>query len=217
MLDDHIAVDMSEHRFDVPIEVMGLAGEDVLEVQAGGGRDVVNVAPTGIQVNGRSVYFGTMETVVIRTGSGNDLAAVTGDMEATVLMDGGDGNDLLIGGHGNDILLGGRGNDIMLGVAGNDLLIGGTGRDMLTGGGGQDILIGGTTAHDDDVDGLLAMMAVWGEEDVDVADRISALQDDLLDSDNLHDDRALDVLFGGAGFDWFPSPFRKDTVFHGRQ
>jgi len=217
MLDDHIAVDMSERRLDVPIEVMGLAGEDVLEVHAGDGRDFVNVAPTEIQVNGRSVYFGTMETVAIRTGSGNDLAVVTGDMEATVLMDGGDGNDMLIGGRGNDILLGGRGNDIMLGVAGNDLLIGGAGRDMLSGGGGQDILIGGTTEHDDDLDKLLAIMAVWGEEDVDVADRISELEADLLASDNLHNDRAFDLLFGGSGFDWFPSPFRKDVIFRGWQ
>ncbi|MEQ8791865.1 MAG: peroxidase family protein [Pirellulaceae bacterium] len=217
MLDDHISVDMSKHRFDVPIEVMGLAGEDVLEVHAGGGRDIVSVAPTEIQVNGRSIFFGTIEALAIRTGNGADLAVVSGDVDATVILDGGNGDDLLIGGRGDDILLGGRGNDIMLGLAGKDVMIGGKGSDLLHGGGGEDLLIGGTTDHDADLDSLLAILAVWGDDGVDVGDRIAELEADLLSDGAVHNDHAHDLLFGGLGFDWFPSPFRKDIVLRGWQ
>jgi Ca2+-binding RTX toxin-like protein len=54
------------------------------------------------------------------------------------------GNDLADGGSGNDIVEGGGGNDIVRGGAGNDTVNGGAGNDNVNGGGGRDRLIGGT-------------------------------------------------------------------------
>jgi hypothetical protein len=213
--DDQITIDLGKKKFDLPIEVMGLAGDDVLEVLGTSGHDVALVGPSEIQLGGRSIFFGTMETLVVRTLGGNDLASVVGDVSATVVLDGGAGNDLLTGGRGNDVLLGGTGNDLLLGLAGDDLLIGGGGADLLHAGPGNDILIGGATQHDNDLAALLAIIAIWGDDSQSTQNKIDFLDDTLLNASNLIDDRAIDLLFGGPGFDWFPSPFRKDLVFRG--
>ncbi|MBR9728197.1 hypothetical protein G3R48_09425, partial [Shewanella intestini] len=46
------------------------------------------------------------------------------------LLDGGQGDDVLVGGQGNDLLIGGDGNDLLIGGLGDDLLIGGAGEDI---------------------------------------------------------------------------------------
>ena len=59
-------------------------------------------------------------------------------------INGGDGNDSISSGNGNDILVGGRGNDVLNGDNGDDVLLGGAGIDHLAGGRGNDTLDGGT-------------------------------------------------------------------------
>src|SRR5205823_1047929 len=75
--------------------------------------------------------------------AGDDVLTVDRRVTATVLADGGAGNDLIVGGGGNNVLLGNAGNDVLVGGSGRDVLIGGDGRDVLVGRGGDDILIGG--------------------------------------------------------------------------
>ncbi len=89
-----------------------------------------------------------LQTLVVDAGDGDDV------------INGGDGADVLRGGAGNDTLLGNRGNDIVLGQDGNDLLIvnNGDGSDFLEGGEGLDTVQvnGSNTAGDDfsiDTDG----------------------------------------------------------------
>ena len=60
---------------------------------------------------------------------------------ASVVLDGGTGNDTLTGGSGSDQLLGGSGADSLVGGAGNDFLSGGVGADRLTGGTGSDSFV----------------------------------------------------------------------------
>lgn len=125
----------------------------------------VNLIPFKIEIT-------TSETVVMQTGGGNDTivtTALAGTGVRSVVMDGGDGNDVLdgsaadvkltvSGGAGNDVLKGGSKDDTLSGGDGNDTLTGGKGTDTLDGGAGndslddgvkdgrQDVLIGGSGA-----------------------------------------------------------------------
>jgi Ca2+-binding RTX toxin-like protein len=62
---------------------------------------------------------------------------------------------LLNGGDGNDVLIGSAGDDLLLGAAGDDVLIGGAGTDTLNGGPGDDVLLEGEIV----TDGLVATKA----------------------------------------------------------
>ncbi|MGE4103706.1 MAG: calcium-binding protein [Pirellulales bacterium] len=95
-------------------------------------------------------------------GAGNDTLIVdpavlglgTWGSYGDAILEGGDGDDILVGGSGNDHLIGGAGNDTLISdpsffglsssySAGNDLLEGGDGDDLLVGGNGNDVLLGG--------------------------------------------------------------------------
>ena len=58
-------------------------------------------------------------------------------------LEGGAGEDALFGGNGNDVLVGGSGGDQLEGGVGDDALFGGIGADQLIAGLGDDILTGG--------------------------------------------------------------------------
>lgn len=105
---------------------------------------------------------------VIHAGAGNDIVDLSSETieYGDVLVDGGDGNDILwtnsgddtvYGGNGNDQIIGGLGDDALYGGAGNDtikgledadLLNGGDGSDKLYGGSGNDTINAGTGEHD---------------------------------------------------------------------
>ncbi|MBC7818986.1 MAG: hypothetical protein IAG10_19020 [Planctomycetaceae bacterium] len=63
-------------------------------------------------------------------------------VKPSLIIQGDDGNDVLIG-SGSNFLIGGDGNDLLLGGSGNDMLSGGDGNDTITGGNGDDTLGGG--------------------------------------------------------------------------
>ena len=85
-------------------------------------------------------------TVIVNGGDGNDLLLVLArsDEVAAVGLDGGPGDDLLTGADSNDTLNGGEGNDRIVGAAGADVLNGGAGNDTLVwnNGDGSDTLNG---------------------------------------------------------------------------
>ena len=72
--------------------------------------------------------------------NGNDTLNASA-RTASVVLDGGTGNDTLTGGSGSDQLLGGAGADSLVGGAGSDFLSGGVGADRLTGGTGSDSFV----------------------------------------------------------------------------
>ena len=80
---------------------------------------------------------GTLEVLIIG-------AVVAGDIDNAVtpfLVDGTDGDDLLVGREDDAALRGFAGNDTLHGGSGNDFLDGGPGEDVLYGGGGDDVFI----------------------------------------------------------------------------
>jgi Ca2+-binding RTX toxin-like protein len=145
---------------------------------------------------------------------GNDTIQVAGGITLPAWLYGGDGNDTLntAGSSGNNVLEGGAGGDTLQAGSGRDLLIGGLGADVLQGGGGDDILIGGTTDYDSNLSALNAVMAEWGRTDADYATRVKHLGGTLsgglngatlLTASTVHDDAAIDTLFGEGDNDWF--------------
>src|SRR5207248_124701 len=98
-----------------------------------------------IRVQCRSWWIEAWATrLIIDLGDGADRLQATGmgPAGASMVADGGPGNDLLIGGSGNDSLSGGNDDDILLGGSGNDQLRGGDGNDRLIGEAGNDRLYG---------------------------------------------------------------------------
>lgn len=94
--------------------VRNLAGIALVRVDAGGGRDLVNLGG-----------YGTRDPVTI-----------------PAQIDGGGGDDAIFGSTAADDLRGGPGLDQVYGAAGNDTVDGGDGVDFLYGGLGDDLIIG---------------------------------------------------------------------------
>ena len=85
----------------------------------------------------------TLNTLTVQGLAGNDVITVEDSALAIteVVINGGDGNDLLTG--ANQII-GGAGNDTLQGGLGNDSLDGGAGDNLFLLSGGDDTLVGGT-------------------------------------------------------------------------
>jgi Ca2+-binding RTX toxin-like protein len=176
----------------------------------------VNGSSVRAVVNGQNLgTFNVSGTVVAYGQAGNDRIEVTGsNFPRTVQFFGGAGNDTLdarSAGPGA-VLVGGEDNDTLLGGSGRDLLFGGLGVDLLRGGSNEDLLIGGITDHDTDRTALTALAAEWRRTDADLATRIAHLNGSQtgglngnywLNAATVHDDGAVDELFGEGGFDWF--------------
>jgi Ca2+-binding RTX toxin-like protein len=102
--------------------------------------------------DGASATVANRDLLTINGLAGDDSLRTVLGMEAItqIVLDGGDGNDLLdadatlIGGAGDDTLLGGAGNDSLDGGAGNDLLDGAAGDDTMIGGDGDDTFLHNT-------------------------------------------------------------------------
>jgi hypothetical protein len=115
----------------------GYRGLKHLQIDAGGGNDVISFDPS-VQIT--SVLIGGPGADSIRGGSGVDSILGKGGKDT---LFGGDGNDTINGGGGFDLLNGNRGDDRMMGGLGDDTLKGKGGADTLSGGAGSDLLIGG--------------------------------------------------------------------------
>jgi hypothetical protein len=187
-----------------------LGNDQIVFSSVGTGGDVAvtvnGVAQGTFHPTGRIIAYGQ---------AGNDDIQVSGSLAHSAWLYGGGGNDRLKGGAGHDVLSGGAGDDLLVGGAGRDLLVGGTGADRIVGNADDDILIAGTTAFDDDVAALCAIMAEWTSER-SYAERTANLRGTtsgglngayVLETEGagatVFDDDAADVLTGSAGQDWF--------------
>lgn len=99
-------------------------------------------ASDSILVKGYFLNNGTSVNSIEEIRFANGVVWTFGQVRSLVLQ-GGDGDDLLNGFSTADTLNGGAGNDTLFGAEGNDLLIGGAGNDVLNGGTGSDTLRGG--------------------------------------------------------------------------
>jgi Ca2+-binding RTX toxin-like protein len=161
-----------------------------------------------------------VERIKILLGDGNDHAHIAGNIDVTVTMDGGAGNDhlnagrgptVLIGGDGDDKLMGGRGDDQIYGGAGNDVILGGGGHDWLNGGSGDDRLFG--SCGDDVILGGDGDDWIFGDGGNDILDGgagndivMGGRGDDEISGGEGHDrlfgGSGNDLLAGGSGDDW---------------
>jgi len=180
-------------------------------------------------------YFSTLEESG-NPGSNDSGAQVIdhSDAEGSVVVSGGDADDILAGSHFRDLVSGGGGDDLIdgkdgadniLGESGNDILYGFSGDDKLYGGDGDDFLAGeddndqlyGEAGHDilsggfgnDIIDGAADNDVVKGDAGKDVLD--GGTGDDNIDGG---DDR--DIAIGGEGKD-IVSGGRGDDVLYGDQ
>jgi Ca2+-binding RTX toxin-like protein len=78
--------------------------------------------------------------VKISGGTGNDF--IVGSDSVINIINGNDGNDMIIGGVNNDVLIGAAGKDLVFGGGGNDSIWGGGAADLVDGGNGNDTLFG---------------------------------------------------------------------------
>ncbi|MEM9483259.1 MAG: hypothetical protein AAGA83_06155 [Cyanobacteria bacterium P01_F01_bin.116] len=109
--------DFTRMGFDILEREMALSSDKELSSNT-------NSTPTGSSSN---------------TQTDTSLSATT----ASFVIEGNDGDNLLLGGQEADHLIGHRGTDSLFGNQGDDLLDGGRGNDVLVGGHGADTLIGG--------------------------------------------------------------------------
>ena len=118
-------------------------------------------------------------------------------LDAGDLIDGRDGNDILLGGAGEDILFGGEGNDLLTGGSGDDLAVGGDGADRLNGGTDDDVLVAGDTNAAtgiwNDPAKLRMFVSAWSTKGF----RFAILREGSTG------DCSQDLLTGGLGADWF--------------
>ena len=136
-----------------------MTGTDLTQVTVGlaGANGAGDAAVDNVIVNGTNaadgvILFGTagtasviglVPTVSVTGAEPTDLLTVMGhdgddaiqgtavDASISLVLDGGDGDDVLLGGAGNDTLLGGNGDDVLIGGDGTDILDGGPGSNFI--------------------------------------------------------------------------------------
>ncbi len=128
---------------------------------------ISQLAPGVIQVDlfGKKKQYNNVTSVHINTGSGNDFVYVDSTVTVPVFIDLGDGDDVAsidAANVNNSITIwGGAGNDNITGGGGAETIYGGDGDDYITGGGGNDTIYGGNGS--DVIEGGTGVDAVYGE------------------------------------------------------
>ena len=119
----------------VLVDLEGVAGSgvsdgqsDLVTVNATAGNDVINVGSINgtVNVTGASApvlifHLDTFDGLTVNGGAGNDkidASALTTSLG--LIVDGGDGDDIVVGSQGSDIANGGSGNDLVIGGRGDD-------------------------------------------------------------------------------------------------
>ncbi len=131
-------------------QINGKEGTDTSEhFEIRNARDGMGVLiPNKLDVSSHTIHEtygdgGILFQINATLGDKRDVLVIAEDVLVGSLIDGGDGDDLLVGGAGQDILIGGAGFDHLIGGAGNDTLVGGKDADTLEGGLGADNIDGG--------------------------------------------------------------------------
>jgi len=108
------------------ITIDGTGGDDVISLSLVNGSLVIDGLASRVVID----HFDfNVDTIRINGLGGDDVieASGVGLGGPHLVLDGGEGADILIGSVGNDTLLGGAGDDVLIGGGGNDVLDGGPG------------------------------------------------------------------------------------------
>ena len=143
-VNDLSGTDVTKIELDLASTIGGSAGDgqaDTIIINGTNGNDTISLS---LDATGRLVVDGLAAQIVIANFDAGDTiriiglggddaidASALGAIAATLNLDGGDGNDVLLGGAGADVLAGGAGDDVLIGNAGVDVLDGGTGNNIL--------------------------------------------------------------------------------------
>jgi Ca2+-binding RTX toxin-like protein len=125
------------------VTVQGTNGDDVVVV--GSSASALQVFGLQATVTVLGATFGSDQLTVAGL-AGDDIVDASSVDGASILLDGGEGNDVLVGGQGDDTLNGGDGDDVLVGGAGFDTLNGGAGNNTLLDG---EVVTGGLIAGTD--------------------------------------------------------------------
>jgi len=111
------------------IRLNGTAGDDVITLSLVNGALVIDGLASRVVIE----HFDFNDTIRINGLGGDDVieASGVGVGGPQLVLNGGDGDDVLIGGAGNDTIHGDAGDDVLLGGAGQDVLDGGTGDNVV--------------------------------------------------------------------------------------
>ena len=134
----------------------GDSADDIVAIQGTNAADVIHLS----MQNGALVVDGLAAQIVVQNFEIGDQIQVLGlggddiidasalAVGASIVLDGGEGDDVVLGGDGNDMLLGGAGDDVLIGGAGLDALDGGTGDNVLIQDGGNALFAADVHATD---------------------------------------------------------------------
>ena len=111
------------------VVINGTNGNDVISLSIQNGALVVDGLASRVVVQ----HFELNDTIHIAGLGGDDVidASGLGTNGPKVILDGGDGNDVLVGSHGNETMNGGAGDDVLIGNGGIDILDGGPGDNIV--------------------------------------------------------------------------------------
>lgn len=171
----------------------------------------------------------------ITQSDGDDHLAISASIELDVslIIRGGDGDDQIFGENGRDQLFGLAGDDVIRGSLGDDAIYGGTGHDILSGdedddyiegnagddsvygNQGDDLLYGGTGA--DTIGGWTGHDVISGEAGDDFL--LGQDGDDTIDGgigdDDIYGHAGIDVAYGFDGADWIDGGEDNDQLYGG--
>jgi Ca2+-binding RTX toxin-like protein len=149
-VNDMTGTDVKQVTVDLAASIGGSTGDgqnDNIVINGTSGNDTIVLSIE----NGALVISGLASKVVIEHFDFNDtihIAGLGGDDVIDASGIGANGPQLILdGGDGADVLVGSAGNDTLLGGAGDDVLIGGPGLDVLDGGPGNNILLQSLVGH----------------------------------------------------------------------
>ena len=195
--------------------LVGGAGADVLE--GGAGKDLIQGGDGFDQITYENSSAGVKLTPI--AGQPGSYAGSGGEAEGDTIS----GVEYLIGSHYADTLQGDQVNgNVIDGLDGNDVLIGGQGNDYLLGGGGADILLGG--AGEDGTSYLASSAPVvidlaggtghGGDAEGDVLVSIEDVQGTYY-GDKITGNASANLIDGWFGDDYLDGRGGKDTVTGG--
>jgi Ca2+-binding RTX toxin-like protein len=111
------------------VSVNATAGADAVTLTSNGSETVV----VGLSAETHVDHAESTDTITVLAGGGDDVinasAVIAGG--AKLVLNGGDGNDVIVGSAGDDVLIGGAGDDILIGNGGHDVFDGGSGANVI--------------------------------------------------------------------------------------
>jgi Ca2+-binding RTX toxin-like protein len=136
---------LAAHPVPLTITQVAFNGGTQVQIKGGNKSDTIGINATagGLLITNtrwQQTILGTFNSVVVRSGKGNDLVVVDPTLTIPVSIYGAQGNDTLKGGSGDDALYGQGGTDVLVGNDGDDTLVtvGDSRNDRATGGAGFD-------------------------------------------------------------------------------